>query len=348
MAQRRVRLRQVRRGSRQDDSAAVRVARLHRHAGREGHADRRPRPRQGARPADGERRAAVQDRRLRGQRRQGLLERRHRAATTRSPTKGKGVTQTVKVTRRPRAAEGRKERLQRGRVGRRRRARCRRRTRTRATSTRAFARSSSDARSARIPCRRSICAGRSTSERRRSSIASTSSATTSPPRPAFATRSFMLPGDVFNRERLIQSYRSIANLGLLRAGHAAAGHEPGERAGRHRPDLPRQGKAHRQRQLRRVGRAGHRRRRLPRLRPAEPVRRVQARIAAVAVRPVHPRLQPELHRSAHPTVERLRDDLALQPAFAFHHPRHRSVEHERRSAAVRLPAAELAPGRASS
>ena len=105
--------------------------------------------------------------------------------------------------------------------------------------------------------------------------------------------------------------------------------QPANEQGRHRPHLPRQGEAHRQRQLRRVGRAGHGRRRVHRLRPAEPVRRVQARLAAVAVRPVHQRFQPELHRSAHQAVARLGDDLGVSPAVALHHSRHRPVEHAR-------------------
>ena len=57
---------------------------------------------------------------------------------------------------------------------------------------------------------------------------------------------------------------------LLRDADAGARDAPGERAGRHRHRLPREGEAHRQRQLRRVGGAGHGRRRLHRLRSAEP------------------------------------------------------------------------------
>ena len=50
------------------------VARLHRHAGREGYADHRSREGQSAGPADSRRRTAVQDRRLRGQWREALLQ----------------------------------------------------------------------------------------------------------------------------------------------------------------------------------------------------------------------------------------------------------------------------------
>ena len=65
---------------------------------------------------------------------------------------------------------------------------------------------------------------------------------------------------------------------------------------RRRSHLPRQGEAHRQRQFRRVDRAGHGRRRIHRLRPAQSVRRVQEGIDPVAVRAVHQQRHRVLHR----------------------------------------------------
>ena len=173
---------------------------------------------------DGQRRAALQDRRLRGERRQALLERRHRALLSVRRDRRRARHETVKGVRRPRAAEGRSGRLRRRRVGRRRRARCRRRTRTRATSTRTSARSSSAARSARIRCRRWISAGRSTSDTpaivNRVDILGNDVTTET----CIRDQIFIVPGDVFNRERADPSYQNIAQPRLLRAGHAAAGH----------------------------------------------------------------------------------------------------------------------------
>ena len=68
--------------------------------------------------------------------------------------------------------------------------------------------------------------------------------------------------------------------GLLRDAAARAGHQDRQRQRRRGRDLPREGEADGQRELRRIGGAGRRRRRLHRLRPAEPVRPLQARLAA--------------------------------------------------------------------
>ena len=121
----------------------------------------------------------------------------------------------------------------------------------------------------------------------------------------------IVPGDVFNQRRADPQLSEHRQPRLLRDAAAAAGHAAGERAGRHRHHLPREGEAHGQRELRRVGGSGHGRRRLHRLRPAEPVRPVQARLAAVAVRPLHQRLQPDVQRSAHPRVAGLGHGHAL-------------------------------------
>ena len=107
---------------------------------------------------------------------------------------------------------------------------------------------------------------------------------------------------------------------------------PAERAGRRRHHLQREGEAHRQRQLRRVRRAGHWRRRLHRTRPAKPVRAMQARLAAVAVRPLHQRLQPVVHRSDDPPDAHVGDRLRIPISGPLHrrgsrpqHPRWRLV-----------------------
>ena len=85
----------------------------------------------------------------------------------------------------------------------------------------------------------------------------------------------MLPGDVFNQDALHSELPEHRATSASSSRTCRRRTPAGERAGRHRPDLPREGEAHRQRELRCVGGAGHGRRRLHRLRPAEPVRRVQ-------------------------------------------------------------------------
>ena len=99
---------------------------------------------------------------------------------------------------------------------------------------------------------------------------------------------------MFNHERSDPELSEHREPRLLRAGHAAAGRrDPANEQGD--IDLIFHVKEKRTGNVNfgaSVG-PGHGRRRLHRLRPAEPVRRVQARLAPVAVRPVHQRLQPQ-------------------------------------------------------
>ena len=73
----------------------------------------------------------------------------------------------------------------------------------------------------RIPCARSIFAGRSTRRRRRSSTASRSSATTITYESCIREQIVLAPGQVFNRNYLIRSYQNIGNLNFFETPMAA-------------------------------------------------------------------------------------------------------------------------------
>ena len=74
----------------------------------------------------------------------------------------------------------------------------------------------------------------------------------------------ILPGDVFNQDRLIRSYQNIGNLGFFETPLPPPDTRPANDQGDVDVDFPREGEADRQRELRRVGGAGDRRRRIHR------------------------------------------------------------------------------------
>jgi outer membrane protein insertion porin family len=66
----------------------------------------------------------------------------------------------------------------------------------------------------------------------------------------------IIPGDVYNQDRLIRSWQSIGNLGFFETPVSPPDTASRQRTGRRGRDLQREGEAHRQRQLRCVGRTG--------------------------------------------------------------------------------------------
>ena len=150
---------------------------------------------------------------LRGQRRQALLERRHRALL---PVRRQAEVRqaSCRGDRGPRREPGQRTSSTRT-PGKTPPPRCRTRTETRATSTRAFAQSSSD--DAAGPDSTPTVDLRWDIDERTPAIVNRvdifgNDVTTET---CIRNQLFMLPGDVFNKERLIQSYRNIANLGFF-------------------------------------------------------------------------------------------------------------------------------------
>ena len=149
----------------------------------------------------------------------------------------------------------------------------------------------------------------------------------------------LIPGQVFNRQALIRSYQNISNMNFFESPMPAPETRPAGDAGD--VDIVFNVKEKRTGNLNfgasmgqgtgLGGFVGHE--------PAEPVRPVQAGGSAVAVRPLHQRLQRDVHRSEHPADADLGQRQRVSHALALPDRRPRTEHAHGRTGAVRLPGA---------
>ena len=152
----------------------------------------------------------------------------------------------------------------------------------------------------------------------------------------------ILPGDVFNQDRLIRSYQNIQNLNFFESPLPPPDTKPANDQGDvdiiFRMKEKRTGSINFGASVGQGTGVGG----FIGLDAAQSVRGLQERVAAVAVRPVHQRLPAELHRPVREAVAHLGDRHRVPHAVALHDRRPRAEHELGRVAAVRIPGAGVA------